>query len=100
MLGDNVEAVTLGRFIFLRGEANPIVINHESIHVLQYQEMGMWQFVATYVGEYIRNRLSGMSSSSSYRMISLEREAYDHEADLSYIDTRHPRAWEAYVVKK
>lgn len=99
LFGLNVQAVTVGGYIFMRDGADPVIINHESIHVIQYFEMGFLSFFMTYVDEYIRNRVSGMSHSAAYRSISLEREAYDHEADMAYLDVRRHRAWEAYVGK-
>lgn len=48
---------------------------HEQEHIKQYKERGTAIFLLTYLFEYLRNRLSGMTHYQAYRNISYEQEA-------------------------
>ncbi len=52
------------------------LIGHEVLHAQQYQEFGTFQFRASYMGEYMGGRLSGLSHQDAYRNISFERDAF------------------------
>lgn len=88
-----VEGITLWPFVFLRGETNPLLLNHESIHFAQYHELWVLGFFAIYVYDFLRNLLRGQTTTAAYRNIRFEREAYDNEADFMYLDCRKPFAW-------
>ena len=88
-----VEGITLWPFVFLRGTTNPLLLNHESIHFAQYKELWVFGFFGVYVYDFLRNLLGGNIPLVAYRKIRLELEAYDHEADFTYLDTRKPFAW-------
>lgn len=75
-----VAAITIGRRIWIRPEAHSdALLRHELAHVRQMRDLGLIRFLWRYLGEYIRNRLGGMSADDAYRNISFEREAFAAE---------------------
>jgi hypothetical protein len=61
------------------------VINHESIHIKQQQELLIIPFYIWYLTEwFIRLFLKG----KAYRNISFEREAYTNQGNPDYLKTR------------
>lgn len=65
-----------------------LILNHERIHVRQWVETGFVLFAVWYPLEYLLRRLQYSSWDEAYRNISFEREAYDHEAEESYLGRR------------
>ena len=64
---------------------SPDDINHESIHTEQMKELGYIGFYIIYFIEWI---------FKSYKNISFEKEAYQFEDDLNYLDKRkHFAMW-------
>ena len=73
-------------------------INHESIHTAQMKEM--W-YVFFYIWYFIEWLLLLFSvGKDAYYRISFEREAYDNEDNLKYLETRKPFSWFKYYGKK
>ncbi len=72
-----VEAVTLGRTVWIRGEGSdlPALLAHELTHVLQWRVMGALGFALRYLGDYCRARLGGLDHVAAYRAIPAERDA-------------------------
>lgn len=82
-------AITLFPFIFVREEYEPAewrTINHESIHLRQQLEMLIIPFFLWYVIEWIVRLIQYKDVKEAYRNISFEREAYDNEWDVEYLD--------------
>lgn len=88
-----IGGITLWPFIVLRErysyshylKEGARIINHESIHIKQQQELLIIPFYILYIGEYfIRLFMKG----NAYRNISFEREAYTNEGNLDYLKTR------------
>ena len=80
----------------MRGNAriDDITLNHEKIHTVQIKEMLYIFFYIWYIVEWmIRLFMKG----NAYRNISFEREAYNNEKDLSYLDNRKRFAWIKYI---
>lgn len=48
---------------------------HELVHVRQFHDLGLLEFLRRYLGDYLRGRWSGLSHSEAYRSIGLEEEA-------------------------
>lgn len=48
---------------------------HEDCHKAQFRQDGFWKFMALYVYDYIRGRLSGLSAYDAYLAIRYEVEA-------------------------
>lgn len=70
------------------------LINHERIHTAQLLEMGIIGFYLWYVAEWLV-RLP--RRGNAYRNISMEREAYDNQRDMTYLKRRRHYAWRKYL---
>ncbi|MDQ7947628.1 MAG: hypothetical protein REI78_06190 [Pedobacter sp.] len=83
-------------FILVRDEgskADRVLINHEKIHLRQQLELFILPFYLLYLLLYLVNLLRYMNHYQAYRQIRFEREAFDHEDDLNYIQNRNFWAW-------
>ena len=71
--------------------------NHERIHIAQATELLVVPFYALWLGDFACGliRHNG-DAKEAYRHIRLEQEAFDHEADPSYLEHRPCYAWKAY----
>ena len=88
-----INAITLGPFIFSRGEMSIQTRNHEAIHWEQYKETLILGFLFLYAVFYIFGLLKYRSGEMAYYNIPFEREAYDNDSDLGYIFQRKPWSW-------
>jgi len=81
------DGMTLGRFVFLRGDhiahTGSTLLAHELVHVRQFAEMGAARFVYAYVTSYLRNLRRTRSHRQAYLDIPLEREAREVAARWS-----------------
>ena len=69
-------------------------LNHEAIHTAQMKEMLYVFFYLWYFVEWLI-RLFG--KGNAYRNLSFEKEAYDNEGDLNYLENRPMFAWWWYL---
>ena len=69
-------------------------LNHEKIHTAQMKEMLYIGFYLWYLVEWLI-RLFG--NGNAYRSISFEREAYDNDDYLEYLNSRPRFAWWWYL---
>ena len=67
---------------------NPVVVNHESIHIRQQLEMLIIPFFIWYGLEFVYRWVQYKDRHKGYRNISFEREAYTNEKDLYYLKQR------------
>ena len=72
--------VTLGRLVIVTRKAAESarfeeLLHHESVHVRQFREYGVWRFLVRYIGAYVRARGRGYSHWAAYRRIPFEVEA-------------------------
>ena len=95
ILGKHTIGMTLYPFIFLKKsffETRPdyleLCIRHESIHIEQQKELFVVFFYLWYVTEYLIRLLTSFNPTTAYNNISFEREAYENENDLNYLQTR------------
>lgn len=90
------KAINLFTFLFVRKGCymSEKDFNHEKIHSEQMKEMLFIGFYIWYLVEWIV-RLFG--KGNAYRNLSFEKEAYDNEGNLTYLDTRKPYAWLDYL---
>ena len=74
---EGVRALAFWPFIFVSSNTkiDPVLINHEKIHLRQQIEMLLIPFYVMYLIEYY---------SKGYYNVSFEREAYANENDLLY----------------
>lgn len=82
-------AINLFGVIFAREEYRPlngIVINHEKIHSAQQKELLYIFFYLLYFFEWLYRLI--FHTKNAYRGISFEKEAYEHQQDLSYLQNR------------
>ena len=86
--------------IFARKKSEPlsvVFVNHEEIHDAQAEdfmkegEKKKWRAYVRYYWAYL-----GQWRKYGYRDCPFEREAYDNDQNLEYLETRKPKAWEAY----
>ena len=75
-------------------KVDAVMHNHERIHTRQMLELLVVGFYLWYITEWI---IRLPRKGNSYRRISFEQEAYDHENDLNYLDHRKRFAWIHYL---
>lgn len=68
--------------------------NHEEIHTKQMKELLYVPFYILYLLEWLY-RLT--QKGNAYRNISFEKEAYNNENDMDYIDKREHFSWIEYI---
>ncbi|GAA4447140.1 hypothetical protein GCM10023189_03130 [Nibrella saemangeumensis] len=84
-----VEGMALFPLVLVRRpDPNPVLINHERVHLRQQLELGILPFYIWYLIEYLIRRWQYRDHYIAYRNISFEREAYTHEKDLGYLPGR------------
>lgn len=86
-----ISGITLFPFILLRKKElrhNPILINHEKIHLRQQLELLIIPFYIWYLSEYYIKYLKYKNPDLAYRNISFEKEAYDNDQNLDYLKNR------------
>ena len=88
-----IGAISLGLFVFSRKTISGTTRQHETIHYLQWRELGFILFPLLYGGYWLRNRIKGMDGSKAYYEIPFEREAYTHQETGDYLSTRRFWAW-------
>ena len=54
-----------------------ILLEHELVHVSQWQRLGMARFLKRYLSDYLAGRRKGLNHHRAYLAISLEKEARD-----------------------
>lgn len=78
-------------FILLREKKfadDKLIMNHERIHHRQEVELLILPFYILYVTNYLLNRFRYSNHHDAYMNIIFEREAYDNENDLKYLNNR------------
>ena len=105
--------------LFVRGNAkiDDVTMNHESVHSRQYVEVGILSLIllmplvfnglwwlwlilsvfAFYIWYIIEWLIRLFMKGNAYRNTSFEREAYDNEKNLNYLDSRKLFAWIKYI---
>lgn len=98
-------AINLFGTLFVRvekGYPNPSIskrtINHESIHTEQMKELGYIFFYIWYFIEWLVRLIT--NTSSAYRSISFEKEAYNNEGNYEYLKHRKRYSWIKYYLKE
>ena len=83
-------------FIILKERAmasNPILINHEKIHIKQQLELLILPFYIIHLFHYVVNLIIYQNHYKAYLNILFEKEAYRNEEDLDYLKKRRFFAW-------
>ena len=91
------KAVNLFGVLFVRKGAvmKEEDINHEAIHTAQMKEMLYILFYLWYIFEWFIKLFT--HGTYAYRNISFEREAYQNEDNLKYLDNRKHYSWTKYL---
>lgn len=94
--------VNLFGVLFVRKElvdkVRDVDINHEAIHTAQMKELLYVFFYIIYFLEWLFRLI--FHTSTAYEGISFEREAYQHQKDLYYLQTRkHFAQWRKIITK-
>lgn len=92
-----ISAISLGMFVFSRDKISAVTRQHETIHYVQWRELGFVLFPPLYGWFYLRNRASGIPAFLAYREIPFEREAYEMQSATDYLQKRPFWAWLNYV---
>lgn len=81
-------AINLFGVIFARKGSviTPRTINHEKIHTAQMRELGYIGFYVLYFVEWLIRLV--VATKTAYRGIRFEREAYEHQYDYKYLESR------------
>lgn len=90
VLRSKISAIAFFPFIILSSKTkmNPVLLNHERIHLRQQLELLVIPF---YVWYLIENQFR------DYKKITFEREAFANEKDLNYLKKRSPFGFIKYL---
>jgi hypothetical protein len=68
-------------------------INHEKIHLVQQLELLLIGFYILYLLNYFFNLIKYLNHDKAYLNIIFEKEAYEMESDLDYLQKRNLWSW-------
>ena len=91
-------AITLWPFVFIRDEGNDRTINHETIHIKQYNELLVIGFYFVYLYDWIHGLIKYRDSQVAYYRIRMEQEAYENDKNIHYLNERKRFSWLKYRV--
>ena len=95
LLGNSrINAIALFPFILVKDKQlrkDPVLLNHEKIHLRQQLELLVVFFYLWYIAEYYYWLFRLKNPHAAYFRISFEREAYANEHNFSYLKKR--RFW-------
>lgn len=94
----DIWAITLGPWVFCRGELSERTKRHEAIHYLQYRELWFVGFLLVYLFDYLWAAIISKKgfSRDSYLAIRFEQEAWSCDDFEDYIEKRKKFAWAKY----
>lgn len=90
------KCINLFTFLFVRKGCymSAVDYNHEAIHTAQMKEM---LFIGFYLWYFIEWVIRLFGKGNAYKNLCFEKEAYDNDDNLTYLDTRKPYAWLDYL---
>ena len=94
--------MTIYPFIFLKDKSlasNSILVNHERIHLRQQIELFWIFFFVWYAFEFLIHIIRLRNRNKAYHAISFEKEAYQNEDNLYYLENRKFWAFLKYFGK-
>jgi hypothetical protein len=94
----DVYAITLWPFVFIRDEGNDRTVNHETIHIKQYNELLVVGFLLLYAYDWLHGMIKYRDRAVAYYRIRFEQEAYENDNNVHYINERQHYAWTKYSV--
>ena len=75
------------------------LINHESIHIKQQEELLVLPFYILYGVEWLVKFAIYRDAKKAYKNISFEREAYDNESVINYLEERVRYNWINRIIR-
>ena len=94
-----VAAITLWPFILIRpGYDTDRLINHEKIHIVQYNELLVLGFLLLYLWDWVVGLLKYRSTKTAYYQIRFEQEARFGEGQEDYLEKRPKHSWLRFKV--
>jgi hypothetical protein len=84
-------SITVYPFVFIKFKESKIdlvLVNHEKIHLRQQLELLIIPFFIWYGIEFLIRFSQFKNWKIAYKNISFEREAYENEKDLGYLNRR------------
>ena len=96
----NFNALAVWPFIILRSKElknDNILLNHEKIHLKQQKELLWFLFFIIYFIEFLAKIVIYKKPRLAYQNISFEREAYLHEQNFSYAESKSFLSFVKYV---
>jgi hypothetical protein len=85
-----INGIALYPFIIVNDKNNDVLINHEKIHIAQQKELYILPFYYLYLKSYLKDLV--------YLNIYFEKEAYQNQDDLLYLETREKKAYKKYIL--
>lgn len=82
------KAINLFGFIFARTKLSDVDINHERIHTAQMRELLFIFFYIWYLIEWLVRSIIYWDTSKAYGNICFEKEAYNNQDNLEYLNNR------------
>lgn len=90
------KAINLFGVVFVRkgsGVMRKKDLNHEAIHTAQMKELLYVPFYILYFIEWLLKLIVCCNAHVAYRAISFEKEAYNNEKNLDYLESRKHYNW-------
>lgn len=84
-----INGIALYPFIIVNDKNNEVLINHEKIHLAQQKELYILPFYYLYLKYYLKDLV--------YLNICFEKEAYQNQDNLLYLNTREKKAYKKYI---
>lgn len=93
----NIFAISFGLWVWCRGTMNKTTKRHETIHYQQQLELlFVFQWIL-YGLFWLIGMVKYRNGEKAYRENPFEREAYDNERKLTYLEKRKRYAWTKYM---
>ena len=97
LFGVSIIAVSFGPFVFLKHKRNPLMENHEAIHFFQQLELLFVFQWLLYIVFYLIGLIKHRSRSIAYNSNPFEREAYENQSNMNYLQHRPWFSWRKYL---
>lgn len=93
----DVYAIAIFPFVISKESLSHDVINHEKIHFKQQLELLIIPFYIIYSYFFFLNYIKYKDYTKAYLSIPFEKEAYENEDNLNYLDERQMFSWIKYI---
>lgn len=97
--GKKFYAINLFGILFSKGPCDCFVVNHETIHTAQIKDFLYIFFYPIYLLEWFIKLIIYRDYFTAYKNISFEREAYENEHNLNYLQNRKHFSSFRYLVR-